>query len=294
MMKIMVDGEAPPPGMRAQPIYVKIRGVIDGRQADAFEQQMAAAAATGQSVIPVLIDSPGGSVLAGNRMLALMDAQPLPVATICDGIAMSMGAVLLAAGTPGLRYAVPNATIMIHQVSSSAQGKVAAQDTSISESNRLNEALLDFIAERTGADAGRDYVREDDDFYHRKLAALGNQDMFWTVHEAVKDNLVNSGNVRLPAFTINVSRHDESVGVTFDDMSAEELAGFAERKRRPLQRMHDPQRLSGKEETKITAIRDFTAQMMAPHEIDELFTTVRKYRFRRSAGTALEGQRHVY
>src|SRR5207245_4975983 len=72
--------------------------------------------------IHLYINSPGGSVAAGLAIYDTMQFVTCDVATYCMGIAASMGAVLLAAGTQGKRYALPNSDIMIHQVSGGAQG----------------------------------------------------------------------------------------------------------------------------------------------------------------------------
>jgi len=73
--------------------------------------------------IDLYINSPGGSVYAGLAIYDTMNFIRPNVATYCTGVAMSMGALLLAAGTPGKRTALPNSKILIHQVSGGFQGK---------------------------------------------------------------------------------------------------------------------------------------------------------------------------
>jgi ATP-dependent Clp protease protease subunit len=73
--------------------------------------------------IVIYIDSPGGSVHSGLSVVDVMQQIKTPVATIVAGMAASMGSVIAAAGAPGLRYALPNAEVMVHQPSSGSRGK---------------------------------------------------------------------------------------------------------------------------------------------------------------------------
>src|SRR5246500_1644525 len=75
--------------------------------------------------INIYINSPGGSVTAGLAIYDTMQYVTCDVATYCVGVAASMGAILLTAGTKGKRYALPNSDIMIHQVSGGAQGSAS-------------------------------------------------------------------------------------------------------------------------------------------------------------------------
>jgi len=72
--------------------------------------------------IQLYINSPGGSVTAGLAIYDTMQYIKCPVSTVCVGMAASMGAVLLAAGTKGKRFALPNSEIMLHQVAGGAEG----------------------------------------------------------------------------------------------------------------------------------------------------------------------------
>ena len=100
--------------------------------------------------ISLYINSPGGMVTAGLAIYDTMQYIKCDVSTICMGMAASMGAFLLAAGTKGKRYALPNSEIMIHQPSGGAQGQATDimihADHIIATKKRLNEIL----AERTG------------------------------------------------------------------------------------------------------------------------------------------------
>ena len=102
--------------------------------------------------ISIYINSPGGSVTAGMAIYDTMNYIRCDVATICVGMAASMGAFLLSSGTKGKRFALPNAEIMIHQVLGGARGQatdVAIQTQQLLKTkNKLNRIL----AENTGKD----------------------------------------------------------------------------------------------------------------------------------------------
>lgn len=91
--------------------------------------------------IRLYINSPGGSVYDGLAIYDTMRALKSPVATLCNGLAASMGAFLLAAGDAGLRKAMPNARIMIHQVSSGSRGTATDLEIHLKETLELKEKL---------------------------------------------------------------------------------------------------------------------------------------------------------
>ena len=114
--------------------------------------------------INVYVNSPGGSVTAGLAIYDTMQFISCPVATYCIGQAASMGAVLLTAGRKGLRHALPNARIMIHQPSGGAEGKATDIEITAKEILRLKEVLNGILAKHSGrkmsevvADTERDY-----------------------------------------------------------------------------------------------------------------------------------------
>src|SRR3982074_619297 len=114
--------------------------------------------------INLYINSPGGSVTAGLAIYDTMQFVTCDVATYCVGIAASMGAVLLTAGTKGKRYALPNSDIMIHQVSGGAQGSASDVERTVEYMFKLKKRLIGILAHHTGkaeeqiqADSDRDY-----------------------------------------------------------------------------------------------------------------------------------------
>jgi len=116
--------------------------------------------------IHVYINSPGGSISAGMAIYDTMQYIRPNVSTICIGQAASMGALLLAAGTPGKRFALPNSRILIHQPSMSGlAGQATDIDIHAKEILRLREAMNTILAKHTGQnleriekDVERDYI----------------------------------------------------------------------------------------------------------------------------------------
>ncbi|HIX40837.1 ATP-dependent Clp protease proteolytic subunit [uncultured Desulfovibrio sp.] len=100
--------------------------------------------------ISLYINSPGGSVTAGLAIYDTMRYITAPVTTVCMGRAASMGAFLLAAGEPGMRFALPNSQIMIHQPSGGFQGQATDIDIHAREVLRLKERLNTILSENTG------------------------------------------------------------------------------------------------------------------------------------------------
>jgi ATP-dependent Clp protease, protease subunit len=114
--------------------------------------------------INLYINSPGGSVTAGLAIYDTMQFVTCEVATYCVGIAASMGAVLLAAGTRGKRYALPNSDIMIHQVSGGAQGTASDVERTVEWMFKIKKRLIHILSQHTGRteeqigmDSDRDY-----------------------------------------------------------------------------------------------------------------------------------------
>jgi ATP-dependent Clp protease, protease subunit len=100
--------------------------------------------------INVYINSPGGSVTAGLAIYDTMQFLTCDVNTYCMGMAASMGSVLLCAGTKGKRYALPNSTVMIHQVSGGAQGTASDVERTVEFMYGLKKRLNAILAKHTG------------------------------------------------------------------------------------------------------------------------------------------------
>ena len=100
--------------------------------------------------INLYINSPGGSVTAGMAIFDTMKYIKCDVSTICIGMAASMGAFLLAGGTKGKRFALPNSEIMIHQPLGGAKGQATEIEIAAKHILRTREKLNGILAERTG------------------------------------------------------------------------------------------------------------------------------------------------
>ena len=146
--------------------------------------------------INIYINSPGGSVTAGLAIYDTMQFVTCDVNTYCIGIAASMGAVLLTAGTKGKRYALPNAHIMIHQVSGGAQGTASDVERTVEFMYRLKKRLNGILAKHTGKpieqvekDSDRDYYMSGEEAAAYGLVdrVLDNKKDFTPILEVVKD-----------------------------------------------------------------------------------------------------------
>ena len=138
--------------------------------------------------VSLYINSPGGSVYAGLAIYDTMQFIKPDVSTLCTGIAASMGAFLLAAGTKGKRYALPNSRIMIHQPSGGAQGQASDIQIQAKEILSLRERLNEILARNTGQSVER--IAEDTE-----------RDNFMSAEDAVSYGLVDK---------VLVSRTDEA------------------------------------------------------------------------------------
>ncbi len=98
------------------------------------------------------LDSPGGSVKSGLSIVDMMNYIHSDIITINTGMAASMGSILLGAGTKGKRFSLPNSKVMLHQVSTGAQGTMADVDISVAEGRKYNTKLFGMLGQYTGKD----------------------------------------------------------------------------------------------------------------------------------------------
>ena len=164
------------------PVIIRL-SKFDETNAKAFSASIMKAQNTGQPVVPVIIDSYGGQVYSLMSMISDVRHSKIPVATIVQGKAMSCGAILFSFGTDGYRYMDPDATLMIHDVSSMGWGKVEEIKASAEETDRLNQKIYSMMAENCGHH--KDYFL---DIVHAK----GHSDWFLEADECKKHNLANS------------------------------------------------------------------------------------------------------
>jgi len=122
--------------------------------------------------IHLYVNSPGGDVAAGLAIYDTMHYIKAPVATLCAGRAMSMGAVLLAAGEPGQRAALPHSSILIHQPLGGARGQASDIEIHAREIVRLRSVLTGILVKHTGQDEERVRLDSDRDYYLTAEEAL--------------------------------------------------------------------------------------------------------------------------
>lgn len=122
--------------------------------------------------INVYINSPGGSVTAGMAIYDTMNFLSCEISTWCIGMAASMGTILLAGGTKGKRYALPNSRVMIHQPSGGAGGQASDISIQAKEIIRWRETLNKVLAEKTGQPVERIQKDSDRDYWMTSQEAL--------------------------------------------------------------------------------------------------------------------------
>lgn len=146
------------------PIYEDVANIIMG-------QLLFLESSNPNRDIQIYINSPGGSVYAGLAIYDTMQYIGSDVATICTGMAASMGAVLMAAGEKGKRTALPHSRIMIHQPLGGAQGQASDIEITYKEISKLKKELYDILASHSGQP-------------YEKIEADGDRDFWMTAEEA--------------------------------------------------------------------------------------------------------------
>jgi ATP-dependent Clp protease, protease subunit len=122
--------------------------------------------------INMYINSPGGSIYAGLAIYDTMQWLRPDVSTVCMGMAMSMGAVILAAGSKGKRFCLPNSTMLIHQPLGGAEGQAADIEITAREILRLRRSLYEILAKHTGQTTERIMQDSDRNYYLTPLQAV--------------------------------------------------------------------------------------------------------------------------
>jgi ATP-dependent Clp protease protease subunit len=128
--------------------------------------------------INMYVNSPGGMIYAGLAVYDTMRLLRAPIATYAVGVTASFGTVLLTAGTPGQRYALPNATIHLHQPLGGAEGQARDIEIQAKEIVRLRTRLNEILAEHTGQDF--EVIEHDTD-----------RDYWMTAHQAVEYGIID-------------------------------------------------------------------------------------------------------
>lgn len=149
-----------------------VTGEIETDMAEDIVAQLLLLDQDGKGDINMYIDSPGGCVISGLKIIDTMRFIKAKVNTIVTGMAASMGFVILSSGNPGHRYALPNAQIMAHMVSSGARGHIRDMEISFEHSKLLNEKLLTIMADNVGMEKEELRKRIDRDVWLQADEAL--------------------------------------------------------------------------------------------------------------------------
>jgi len=175
------------------PIVIRLKGNFNEDMAEKFANDMSRAHETGQTVIPVVLDSFGGQVYSLLDMISQIQTSKIPVATICEGKAMSAGAMLFGFGWHGFRYMAKNATLMIHDVSSGAWGKVEEIKSDAKQTEYLHKLIFAMLAKHL--DKKEDYFL---DIIHQK----GHAEWYMTAREAKTHGLCN--HIGVPEYKVEI------------------------------------------------------------------------------------------
>jgi len=181
--------------LKQDPVVITVNEFTE-ESANEFSILVSSAQNTGQKVIPVVIDSYGGQAYSLLSMIGTIKSSKIPVATIVKGKAMSCGAILASFGEEGLRFMDKDSVLMIHDVSSSAFGKVEELKADARESERLNKKLYTMMARNCG---------KPDDYFLNLIHDKGHADWFLEAEEAKEHNIVQQ--LRIPNLkgTVSVS-----------------------------------------------------------------------------------------
>lgn len=179
------------------PMYLTMDGEINEESAKKFRDGLATAEDTAyrskQKIIPITIDTPGGSAYALLSMIDAIKNCSVPVATIVEARAFSAGAILFSCGAEGHRYMGPNATLMIHSTGiTHISGKVDDVKVSVEEMSRINDKVYKIMSRNCG--------QEED--YFINIIQSKHVDWYLSPEEALKHNLANK--IKTPSFEVKV------------------------------------------------------------------------------------------
>ena len=146
--------------------------VITDALASDISKQLLYLSTVSSEDITMVINSPGGSVSAGLAIYDTMNGLSCDVSTVCLGMAASMGAFLLAAGTKGKRYVTPNSEVMIHQIMGDASGQAVDVQIAAHRIGRMKDSLNVMLAGFTGQPLDRIQIDTDRDYFMTAAEAV--------------------------------------------------------------------------------------------------------------------------
>jgi len=177
------------------PVIIRVNDFSEDA-ATKFAVEFSIAQSTGQSIIPIVIDSSGGCVYCLFSMVDAIEKCSVPVATIVEGKALSAAAALLACGTKGHRYISKRSTVMIHDVSSDGwSGKSEDLKADAYETERLNNVMYDILDSGSGKDPG---------YFWNLVKENGRADLYLNAQDALSHGLVDSIGVPKLVTTVTV------------------------------------------------------------------------------------------
>lgn len=147
-------------------------------------------------IIPVVIDSYGGSVDALLGMISIFQNSPVPVATILETKAMSCGVILFSCGTKNYRFASEHSTLMIHEVSNFSGGKLEELKSSLEYADLLNSKIFSILDQNTGHKKG---------FFKNELKKRNNSDWFLDAVGAKEIGIVD--HIKVPNFNVKITQN---------------------------------------------------------------------------------------
>ena len=175
-----------------EPVIIRVNE-FDEEDLEKFEKNLDEAHATGQPVIPIVIDSFGGSSYGCLGFIAAIESCVVPVATILTSKAMSAGAILFSFGTEGYRFMHPHASVMIHDVGAGTFVKVEEIKADAKHIDELNNSIYKRMSKQLGhpQEYIGDLIRENK-----------HADWFLTSKECKKHNIAN--HLKIPKFEIEI------------------------------------------------------------------------------------------
>lgn len=159
-----------------------------------FEEDLTKIRAARQSIIPIVIDSFGGAVYSLLGMISLLQDASETIVTYCGTKAMSCGAILLSCGTPGYRFLSPHASVMIHSVSSFADGKIGDIEVSIEHSRTLNDRLFKILSKN---------AQKESDHFKQVLKDHFDRDVFLNAEKTVELGIAD--HIKIPTFHVDLT-----------------------------------------------------------------------------------------
>lgn len=174
-------------------VVLRVVDEIDSQTADECMQWIGQAKSQKQSILPIIIDSPGGCVYSLLSMIDALNNSGLEIITVCTGKAFSAASVLLAAGNR--RFIAPTATVMVHQVSSFS-GWLKSSDLQVesAESSKLNKTLLATLSDLCG---------QQSNYWNRLLKRNNSADYYMSADVALKHGIVD--HIGLPTLKMSLT-----------------------------------------------------------------------------------------